>query len=603
MMLGARRCGKRAAREGWWGGVHLRERNGFTRPPGSLASALSSRAAWTSVFFQWFLSLHLRSPMPERVKLLMLACNPAGDLGLDEEARAASFTIRNARARDAFELQSEWAVRVRDLQRHLLWHKPGIVHFSGHGDRSQGIYLVDDRGNEIAIAGEGLRRLFAVLNRFVHMVVLNACDTLVIAESLSTVVDYAIGMRTAISDGAATAFTDAFYGALASDLSVRESFDLARAQLALEFPEESDTPALLIREGVDRRTSFIALASGWRDEAGLLFDIPEEFAGEFISVTAEGAARLPHEYGREWLLELFSYGRGPVRITSSHVFDRFALLLEAFYEEPALARGVDGLLGELLRAGAAPEALELVKRLRRCGSFDEYHWLRRIAESGDEWARSTVRNLVFNELIRGGTRVYSLLERIKEWLPVGNDGSRYTLAGLAALQLLPEYAIATIRQWESEGQAGSRSAYPLLAIDQARLACDASLLAYWLTHPAFPAVYGEGDEGAEGAKCTVAGLIATWVLILDAAGTEESQFASADQVLDALLKALVRHATGPRVAEMEVYWDQMRIQYDRAVGLEGWFARAKRRELARKRDLMQSLVNRSRQTRWAPQLA
>ena len=69
------------------------------------------------------------------IKILFLAANPIGtsQLRLDEEVRGIEQALRQSEYRERFEIKQHWAVRVIDLQDYLLWHKPNIVHFSGHG--------------------------------------------------------------------------------------------------------------------------------------------------------------------------------------------------------------------------------------------------------------------------------------------------------------------------------------------------------------------------------------------------------------------------------------------------------------------------------------
>jgi hypothetical protein len=69
------------------------------------------------------------------LKILFLAANPSDTtrLRLDQEIRAIDEKLRQTEFRDKYEIEQQWAVRVADLQGHLLRHKPNIVHFCGHG--------------------------------------------------------------------------------------------------------------------------------------------------------------------------------------------------------------------------------------------------------------------------------------------------------------------------------------------------------------------------------------------------------------------------------------------------------------------------------------
>src|SRR5687768_14148363 len=75
------------------------------------------------------------------ITILFLAANPSDGtrLRLDEESRAIDQALRQAEYRDRFEIRQHWAVRIADLQGHLLRHQPHIVHFSGHGSKTSEI--------------------------------------------------------------------------------------------------------------------------------------------------------------------------------------------------------------------------------------------------------------------------------------------------------------------------------------------------------------------------------------------------------------------------------------------------------------------------------
>lgn len=79
-------------------------------------------------------------------KILILAANPKTTprLRLDEEVREIDEGLRRSKYRDQFEIQSRWAVRMRDLRRALLDVEPQIVHFTGHG-KEDGLLVEDER--------------------------------------------------------------------------------------------------------------------------------------------------------------------------------------------------------------------------------------------------------------------------------------------------------------------------------------------------------------------------------------------------------------------------------------------------------------------------
>jgi len=112
--------------------------------------------------------------MNRPLKILFLAANPKDTdrLRLDEEIRGIDQALRQAEFRDKFEIAQQWAVRVADLQTHLLRYKPDIIHFSGHGSRASEIILEDGDGNSQTVPARALSQLFAVLKDNVRCVVM-----------------------------------------------------------------------------------------------------------------------------------------------------------------------------------------------------------------------------------------------------------------------------------------------------------------------------------------------------------------------------------------------------------------------------------------------
>lgn len=190
--------------------------------------------------------------MRDRLKVLFLAADPfkqGARLELGEEMRAIDEAIQRGSARDSVELVSQFATRTRDLQYALLRHEPHVVHFAGHGSEQGAIYLGDENGQPRAVGKEALGRLFGILDGEVRAVVLNGCHTLPVAEEVSQAVDFAVGTRRRISDGAAIGFAAAFYTALAFGRGVRQAFDLAVNQLQVDGSADADVPALCARDG------------------------------------------------------------------------------------------------------------------------------------------------------------------------------------------------------------------------------------------------------------------------------------------------------------------------------------------------------------------
>ena len=146
---------------------------------------------------------------------------------------------------------------MTDLQDVLQRFEPHIVHFSGHGSNAGELILQDNAGKSRPVSPTALGKLFKVLKRNSRCVVLNACYSHDQAVAIAQHIDCVIGMSDAIGDEAATAFSGAFYQALAYGNDVNTAFELGLVQIDLDNLGEDQTPRL-ITTGVDPSTVVFA---------------------------------------------------------------------------------------------------------------------------------------------------------------------------------------------------------------------------------------------------------------------------------------------------------------------------------------------------------
>jgi hypothetical protein len=168
-------------------------------------------------------------------------------LRLDEEVREIQAGLERAKSRDKFEIVTIWAVRTDDLRRALLDHKPQIVHFSGHGEGTEGLVLENDSGQVHLVSTNSLARLFKLFQDSIECVLLNACYSEVQAEAIYESVDRVVGMRKEIGDRAAIKFAVGFYDALGADKSYEDAYEFGCTAIDLEGIPESATPVLKSR--------------------------------------------------------------------------------------------------------------------------------------------------------------------------------------------------------------------------------------------------------------------------------------------------------------------------------------------------------------------
>jgi hypothetical protein len=196
--------------------------------------------------------------MTNKIRILFLSANPwtTSRILVDEEEREIFEGLQQGRYRANFELHKHAATRTNDLQRFLMMYEPHIVHFSGHGSKRHKIILGGTPGRGKEVDRQGLVDMFALYQKHVRLVFLNACFTRTQARSLAEVIDYAIGTGTAIGDKGGVAFAGAFYRALGFGWSVKEAFQSAKAELALTRMPRVEGLELFVRNGLNRNQRF-----------------------------------------------------------------------------------------------------------------------------------------------------------------------------------------------------------------------------------------------------------------------------------------------------------------------------------------------------------
>ena len=188
-----------------------------------------------------------------KITVLFLASNPeqTAYLNLTKEVEEIDKKVRSSEFRDRLNLEKHFEQKPGDVRENLLYYKPTIVHFSGHGEQNGELLLMDNNGQAVNVSPQALKTLFTNLKDNIQVVVLNACYSKTQALAISEVIDFAIGMNLPISDDAAIAFSEAFYQAIGYGKTVQEAFNLGKNAISLEGMAEEDTPELFVRIGAD----------------------------------------------------------------------------------------------------------------------------------------------------------------------------------------------------------------------------------------------------------------------------------------------------------------------------------------------------------------
>jgi hypothetical protein len=192
---------------------------------------------------------------PQRGSILLLSANATGQrqLQLDEERRAIDHEVTYSRASGLLDVRTADALRLDDLQRVLMHHRPVVAHFSGHGHPREGIQVVDATGSPRSVPPRALSGLFDILRDDLRCVVLNACHTDDQAAAIAEHVPCVVGMRRQVLDDTAILFATGFYRAIAHGRTIRAAFKLARNGLDLHDVPDRDVPQLIAQPGAADR--------------------------------------------------------------------------------------------------------------------------------------------------------------------------------------------------------------------------------------------------------------------------------------------------------------------------------------------------------------
>jgi hypothetical protein len=187
-------------------------------------------------------------PTREALRVLFVASGPTNEdrLRLGAEHRDIVERLRKSTLRAEIDIEATLAARPTDLLDAINRLRPTALHISGHGDLD-GILLENDIGMAVEVdAGQlvGLVRTCPSL----RLLVLNSCESSVLAEAISKELDGAIGMSASIEDDAAREFAAQLYSSLGEGLDLKTAFEQAKVQVQLAGLPGFDIPQLLLRE-------------------------------------------------------------------------------------------------------------------------------------------------------------------------------------------------------------------------------------------------------------------------------------------------------------------------------------------------------------------
>lgn len=168
----------------------------------------------------------------ETVLVLNATPDDLGRIRADKEAALLERQLEAVknRERDLLVVQ-KFAVRLQDIQKELLNHRPKILHFSGHGGVDV-LFFEKDDGTQALITGDVLAEILDVYGEL-ECLVLHACYTESVARACAKHVGVVIGSTDAINDETAPKFTYAFYQALANGRPYENAFRAGQVEVRI----------------------------------------------------------------------------------------------------------------------------------------------------------------------------------------------------------------------------------------------------------------------------------------------------------------------------------------------------------------------------------
>ncbi|TQR82861.1 hypothetical protein D8S82_29920 [Mycobacterium hodleri] len=234
------------------------QRNARAAAAGS--SALDARIRRVESAVDFAGQIWSRPPRVEKLRVLILAASPEGDLRIGREQKRIRAAVESSLHRDLIEFDVRPAATTDDLLDGLSKFRPHVIHFSGHSDETL-IHFEEDcddwNGGTVVTAGAFIRAIHATDSPPL-LVLLNACKSAgQIDDLVAQVVPFAIGMSDSIADGDAIAYAARFYASVANGESIRSAHLLGKSALELAGLEGAELPTLAWSGGVDPADTFL----------------------------------------------------------------------------------------------------------------------------------------------------------------------------------------------------------------------------------------------------------------------------------------------------------------------------------------------------------
>jgi hypothetical protein len=354
--------------------------------------------------------------------------------------------------------------------------------------------------------------------------------------------------------------------------AVADSNGTISIRFAKETYRETLKAQLERRHSVYLLRQFKALQSN-----GFLTSTPN-ISDRAMSLSINMATAYPASFGKDWLLNIVVEARkswaaaatsneGPLTSFGKHkALERIALFIRLMRGQPQLEEIVDCLLKDLMTLGMHDTVLYLVRGLQFSPGFDEFYWMKRLVDEGDEFFKLATYYHLYSYIRKIG--IYPLLAKLETWIPKDDRPlDSYPPSCIYSLRLLVEYCAEVTETFESDQQ----TQHPLFTfVDEETAKENCRQLVGWFFHPAMCTVFaGLGDVFSDDTPEArvmpfICELVLEWMFSLreqdgsSQSSTTNERFLDVEQTRTVLIQSLVAVATPAQQEYMLTYWEGLR---------------------------------------------
>ena len=215
-------------------------------------------------------------------------------------------------------------------------------------------------------------------------------------------------------------------------------------------------------------------------------------------------------------------------------FGRISNLIYQMLEFPELQDKVRSFLDRLMSVKRYDAVLAIVKNLRFVSKFNGLYWVKRLLDEGNKEICSDTYNFLLSWLKQSGSRIYELLDVLKQWLPKSSRSPDSDSSKLA-LRLFLEYCIETTERLDKRYYGYWPSKYQLFApLRDNSVESKLETLVSWLFHPSLKYVFDEDIDNTQ----LLSFLVAQWLTILCGWKKKETN-PRASEVANSLIRQVI----------------------------------------------------------------